>query len=122
MRLDFLGPAVLIFMTACGGDDDDDGSTVDAGGEPDASAVADAGDEADSGTTATLCGGLLGLQCDDTHYCDWEDGSCGVGDVLGACMPLPTGCPPGEPSVCGCDGQIYKNACLAAMARVDVAE
>ncbi|HWM86168.1 MAG TPA: hypothetical protein VNO33_10035 [Kofleriaceae bacterium] len=128
MRLTWLLTAFLSTAIACGGDDDggDDGSAgaIDAAaGSGDAGSRSDAGDGdgLDAGNTSVLCGGLAGLQCEETHYCDWPDDDCGSGDGLGACRPRPTDCKLGE-SVCGCDGDRYESACAANMAGADVRE
>lgn len=122
MRLDYLCPLFLVVAFACGGDDDDDTTIDAAAGEPADAGTgtgADAGD-GDGGTTATLCGGIQGLECEDPEYCDWDDDSCGAADNAGACLPRPSDCDRQGPAVCGCDGMRYDNACLAARAGADV--
>jgi hypothetical protein len=136
MRLDFLLPMVLLAAVACGGDDDDandDGGTGDGGGSMDAGGTTpdggggdagqpDAGPGADGGGTGNKCGGTTDLKCDDEHYCDWEDDSCGVDGTTGRCMPRPSTCEPVKPQVCGCDGNAYENACVAQKAGTDIAQ
>jgi hypothetical protein len=123
MRLDSLCIPLLALAAACGGDDDDDG--IDAGDETIDAAPGTGSDAAQDGpdgsTTAELCGGFLGLQCEDPDdYCDYEEDTCGDGDTSGACTPRPAECDPGGRRVCGCDGQPYDNECEAAMAGQDV--
>jgi hypothetical protein len=66
-----------------------------------------------------MCGGLLGLPCDDGEYCMTPTGLCCC-DIPGVCAPIPELCPAIFAPVCGCDGQTYGNACEAAAAGVSV--
>ncbi|HKE14650.1 MAG TPA: hypothetical protein VKB80_07290 [Kofleriaceae bacterium] len=130
MRLDFLLPLVLLAAVACGGDDDDDsngggndastdaGGTIPDGGGGDAG-QADAAPGTDGGGTGNKCGGSTDLKCDDQHFCDWEDDSCGINGDTGRCMPRPADCGPVKPQVCGCDGNAYENLCEAQKAGTD---
>src|SRR5262245_5051692 len=125
MRRDFprlLVLLVLVVAAACGGDDE--GAAIDAGGGEPADAAP--GSEADAGASdasaAEPCGGLQGLQCDEAHYCDWPEDTCGRGDETGSCLPRPTECDRPGPPVCGCDVRPYESACAAAMAGFDVAQ
>jgi hypothetical protein len=65
------------------------------------------------------CGGIGGATCPDGYYCNYTDG-CGFADETGYCEPRPDGCTEDCPGVCGCDGNDYCNACMAAAAGVDV--
>ena len=56
--------------------------------------------------------------CSSTHYCDFEDDSCGG---AGICTPKPSGCDAVVDPVCGCDGNIYTSACNAMQLGMDVA-
>ena len=67
------------------------------------------------------CEGVLDCQsdadCDPLEYCR-RDGACGS---FGACALRPDVCDvKGEP-VCGCDGETYASACMAAVVGVSVA-
>jgi hypothetical protein len=62
------------------------------------------------------CGGEVGPGCPDGSYCD-RGGQC-AGE--GVCTPVPEVCRDVDAPVCGCDGQTYDNACLAARAGVSV--
>lgn len=69
-----------------------------------------------------LCGGIAGIECGPTQYCDYPDDACGANDGDGVCAPITEGdCPAVDDPVCGCDGTVYGNACLANAAGVDVA-
>jgi len=69
------------------------------------------------------CGGLLGLQCDEGDYCDYDETQtvCGAADGMGTCKPKPEACSYELNEVCGCDSVTYGNSCFANLAGVDVA-
>ena len=67
------------------------------------------------------CGGNDPAACGADHYCDLGGTSgCASKAQGGTCAPLPSECPTDPAPVCGCDGQTYRNACLAASQRVGV--
>jgi hypothetical protein len=65
------------------------------------------------------CGGFVGATCPTGKYCDYAAGSCGQGDMLGTCREIPSACAEECTKICGCDGRLYCNACLAHLAGVD---
>ena len=68
------------------------------------------------------CGSRGLPACAEDQYCDFPDGSrCGADDSGGVCQPRPQICPAIFDPVCGCDGQTYSSACVAAGNGVDVA-
>jgi Cys-rich repeat protein len=68
-----------------------------------------------------VCGGLLGVQCARGQYCDYPEAAmCGAADQQGRCVDRPEVCPRILDPVCGCDGETYSNACIAAMQGVSV--
>ena len=69
-----------------------------------------------------VCGGLLGLACDQDQYCAYPlEAQCGAADQTGTCATRPEACTAHVDPVCGCDGKTYGNACNAANAGVAVA-
>ncbi len=97
-----------------------DGSTapVDGATGADAAPADAATDEPDASTTS--CGGIVGSDCGDSAYCNYDDNLCGASNGLGTCESRPDLCQPVERPVCGCDGIVYDNECEAYVAGVDV--
>ncbi len=60
------------------------------------------------------------LPCPFGSYCDSPDDSCGKGPLHGSCKAKPAGCSASPPKVCGCNDQVFANACAAAAAGIDV--
>lgn len=109
---------------ACGGKTEGTvgsaGST--SGGSTDAatgSGTATGGSSSSAGTTG---GGLgCGDGCGADEWCNSPVNRC-ADDPDGQCRPRPVVCDDILMPVCGCDGEVYANACEAQAAGVDVAE
>ncbi|MEM6954352.1 MAG: Kazal-type serine protease inhibitor domain-containing protein [Myxococcota bacterium] len=72
-------------------------------------------DEGHCGSEEQACGSRGLEPCAAGEYCDFEPAAlCGRADAPGVCRPRPEACPAVEAPVCGCDGQTYSNACVAA--------
>jgi hypothetical protein len=89
------------------------------GGVLDGRSDADLGPDAGPGSHLR-CGGFAGIQCPTDELCDFRPNNCGRPDELGLCVTRPLTCDLVIDPVCGCDGRMHDNACLAAMAGVDV--
>lgn len=118
---------ISLFAAACDGDggggtagDGGTGGTTTTGGTGGTGGTVTTGGTGGTGGN-TVCGGLGNPACADAEYCDFpDDAMCGAADDTGLCEPKPEGCTADCPGVCGCDGQFYCNACVAAQAGVDV--
>jgi hypothetical protein len=94
MRISLIG---VVFMVACGSSSRTPDASVDA--------TAD-------GNPGTACGGLAGIQCRATEYCDFPTNSCGIADESGTCKTRPAVCPAViGPPTCGCDGMVHPGDC-----------
>jgi hypothetical protein len=125
--------AVALAPLGCGDDDTGTGGSAgttatggSAGAGGSSGAGGSGGSDSDAGDDAAPpgepCGGFANVACSapETMYCDFpEKAACGAGDMSGTCMVRPDTCVAGGPSVCGCDGKSYTNACEAHRAGTD---
>lgn len=107
--------ASLLCLVACG---DDDGA-ADSGSD---TSILDANthDTPAPDAPPASCGGVGGMPCADTEFCDYQGNICGAADGGGICRTRPVACTEEIDPVCACDGTTYSNECQANSAGVDV--
>lgn len=114
---------VSLLVAGCGGKAVIDALPADAG-TGGAGGAAASGSVGPSTSASTGAGGSdapcsSNEDCAASEFCDFPgDASCG-GE--GTCSPRPEACPADCPAICGCDGQVYCNACVAQGMGVDMA-
>lgn len=119
--------AAAAFLIAGCGDDGGSGGSGGGGGNTGGTGGATGGTGGSTGgsTTggtggATPCGGIAGVTCGATEYCDFPDDQCGAADGQGECKPRPNACNDIYAPVCTCDGTVAPNDCDAAANGNDV--
>lgn len=78
----------------------------------------DAGHSTPDASTGQTCGGIAGLSCAKSQFCNYEvsagGNGCGqIADGAGVCQVLPDACPEIYAPVCGCDLRSYSSPCDA---------
>lgn len=121
-----LGFAALAL--ACGGDaqvmcDGADCETGGNGGSGNSGTGANGGSGGSGAAGGSgggkVCGGMAELACGAGEWCDYDPSYCGGDDSQGICRPRPNACDDIYAPVCGCDGNVYSNACDAERSGVD---
>ena len=115
--------AFFVTAAACGSVQDASTLPVDDAGTPatDAAQV-DGGSLADAASDASVpqaCGVRGVGPCATGTFC-FREGNCGEADQPGVCIAAPTECGKNYNPVCGCDGLIYGNTCLAQQSEASV--
>ena len=93
-------------------------SATDTGGAADVTTAADFGEDS-TGAAGVPC---QGETCLPGEFCDFAKATCGGPSDppdQANCRPLPDTCDEIYAPVCGCDGEVHSNACVAAAAGVD---
>jgi len=86
-----------------------------------AGGVGGSGGEGGLAEAGPPCDGTPEQWCGYVAYCDAPPGTCPGGGVVGSCAPRPDDCIGEQTQItCGCNGQIYVNACEAYAVGVDV--
>jgi hypothetical protein len=62
------------------------------------------------------CGGFVGKTCIEGYYCEMQDDTCNLADLVGVCTEVPEMCTREIAPVCGCNGETYSNDCLRRVA------
>lgn len=136
MKTTLLGHSIALvaaLTAACSGaeqtgDGGSGGESAAGGSEPGLTIVPWIGaGGSDTGETSTggvpgggPCGGASQERCLLSEYCDYPGDTCAPRGAQGVCKPKPDACHGEMEPVCACDGKVYDNACLAALAGVDL--
>ena len=76
--------------------------------------------DVDASGSGLQCGGFAGIQCPANEFCDFRANNCGGTDEQGTCVTRPSFCDLLLDPVCGCDGQMHDNACMAQQVGFDI--
>jgi hypothetical protein len=65
-----------------------------------------------------VCGGVAGIRCKGSLWCEPAPGQCNVADVAGKCVKATKFCTRIFKPVCGCDDKTYGNDCERIAAKI----
>ncbi len=74
------------------------------------------------GECPKTCGGVVGVECPKSQFCELPERECDQPEILGVCVDFadPATCPRSWEPICGCNGQTYANDCFRRAAGVSV--
>ena len=93
-----------VWMPVCGCDDKTYGNDCEA-------AAAGVNVSYKGECKTNVCGGIMGIPCPKSQFCQFPAGTCDIVDNMGECVPFPEVCPKLWAPVCSCDGETYANDC-----------
>jgi hypothetical protein len=108
--------SIVALAVACGGSEFQAGQGGSSGSGGSGGSSASGGSSGSAGDNGGSCDSPDA--CAANEFCDFELSDCGQ-TAAGTCLRRPLTCDPLVQPVCGCDRQVYQNACQAKTSGVD---